>query len=232
MKILLAYICMTLALASTTLANTITPNLPDGYAQFPWGTELNTVLKALPKAREVHDGELQRLEKKALKSTKRKKMSGFKKSRLRNFRFWKQIAGLPARVELSFFDDVLYAARVHLLYRRKDQRKLKVLYQALQSKYGPPMRQPGATDPIEERDAFRFALADGSLQVDKLTPSKGRRGLFRFVYRSESIGTQVEEYQRSLEAEMLAMKAAKARKKTERKRQRSEDAINRMKDQL
>ena len=142
------------------------------------------------------------------------------------------MGGLPARVELNFFDNVLYGAKVHLLYRRKDKRKLGVLYSALTAKYGDPIDATKSSVPIQERSKMRFSLADGFLQVDKLSPSPGHRGMFRFVYQSESLGTQVMAYRQRLEGELVDQREAKRQRQKEKKRRRSEKVLNKMKDEL
>ena len=94
------------------------------------------------------------------------------------------------------------------------------------------LHSPEDTLPIQERGMLRFAMADGALQIDKLNPRKGHRGLFRFLYRSDSLGTQVSEYHNQLEANLIDRKEAAMQRKKDQKRKRSERVIKRVKDEL
>ena len=129
-------------------------NRAGGYGQFPWGTSLKAIEKHHRGMKPYRDAEAVRTEREAenriydaaraqAKARGKKAFRAFRRKgraplRLSATRHWLKLGGLPARVQMHFFDRELYEVRIHLLYRRKERARAGEILDVLVDKYGQP----------------------------------------------------------------------------------------------
>jgi hypothetical protein len=206
-----------------------------GYGQFPWGTPIKDIAKHHKGMKPYGDAEPVRTEREAAnriygvaraeaKAKGKKALRAFKKTlrqplRLHATRHWLKLSGLPARVQMHFFDGELFEVKVHILYRRKERARAGEILDVLVDKYGepkPPATKEQAEVPVSRRMAMLFQLADGNLEVLRARSTKKTRGMIRLRYLSDSLGIEVEEHLAALKDEVQAIDEAIAARRLQR----------------